>query len=59
MAKRAKLERATEVMPSAPSDPFSLQTIYCGNNLEKLARMPAKCVDLIYIDPPFNSNRNI
>lgn len=32
--------------------------IYCGDNLEKLRDLPDGCVDLIYIDPPFNSNRN-
>ena len=32
--------------------------IYCGDNLEQLKKLPAQCVDLIYIDPPFNSNRN-
>src|ERR1017187_186726 len=32
--------------------------IYCADNLEELHRMPDACVDLIYIDPPFNSNRN-
>ena len=32
--------------------------IYCGDNLEHLGRMPDGCIDLIYIDPPFNSNRN-
>ncbi len=31
---------------------------YCGDNLDQLAKLPAQCVDLIYIDPPFNSNRN-
>ncbi len=34
------------------------RVIYCGDNLEQLNRMPDGCVDLIYIDPPFNSNRN-
>lgn len=34
------------------------RVIYCGDNLEQLAKLPDKCVDLIYIDPPFNSNRN-
>ena len=34
------------------------RVIYCGDNLEQLSRMPDACVDLIYIDPPFNSNRN-
>ena len=32
--------------------------IYCGDNLEQLAKLPDACVELIYIDPPFNSNRN-
>ena len=32
--------------------------IYCGDNIEQLPRLPDACVDLIYIDPPFNSNRN-
>ena len=38
---------------------FLLDTrvIYCGDNLEQLAKLPDACVDLIYIDPPFNSNR--
>ena len=33
--------------------------IYCGDNLEVLPRhIPDESVDLIYIDPPFNSSRN-
>lgn len=32
--------------------------IYCGDNLEQLRKLPDACTDLIYIDPPFNSNRN-
>jgi site-specific DNA-methyltransferase (adenine-specific) len=32
--------------------------IWCGDNLEKLKHLPDESVDLIYIDPPFNSNRN-
>ena len=34
------------------------RVIYCGDNLEQLSKLPPACVDLIYIDPPFNSNRN-
>jgi DNA modification methylase len=34
------------------------RVIYCGDNLEQLRKLPDDCVDLIYIDPPFNSNRN-
>ncbi|MBA3647232.1 MAG: restriction endonuclease [Chitinophagales bacterium] len=33
-------------------------TIYCGDNLKMLNEIPNESVDLIYIDPPFNSNRN-
>ena len=32
--------------------------IYCGDNLEMLKEVPDESVDLIYVDPPFNSNRN-
>jgi len=33
--------------------------IYCGDNLEVLPKhIPDESVDLIYIDPPFNSSRN-
>lgn len=31
--------------------------LYCNDNLERLASMPADSVDLIYLDPPFFSNR--
>lgn len=34
------------------------RVIYCGDNLEHLKKLPDSCVDLIYIDPPFHSNRN-
>jgi len=32
--------------------------IYCGDCLEQLAKLPPGSIDLVYIDPPFNSNRN-
>jgi len=41
-----------------PSTLIDTRVIYCGDNLEQLAKLPDACVDLIYIDPPFNSNRN-
>ena len=41
-----------------PSALVDTRVIYCGNNLDQLRKLPAACVDLIYIDPPFNSNRN-
>jgi DNA modification methylase len=41
-----------------PSAVIDTRVIYCGDNLEQLRKLPDACVDLIYIDPPFNSNRN-
>lgn len=32
--------------------------IYCDDNLHRLSQFPAECVDLIYLDPPFFSNRH-
>src|SRR5438034_11691506 len=43
---------------SKPSARIDTRVIYCGDNLEQLRKLPDACVDLIYIDPPFNSNRN-
>ncbi|HEY4473613.1 MAG TPA: DNA methyltransferase [Candidatus Paceibacterota bacterium] len=39
---------------------YQLKTsaIYCGDNLDMLKEVPDESVDLIYIDPPFNSNRS-
>lgn len=31
--------------------------IYCGDNLGILAKFPEKSIDLIYVDPPFFSNK--
>src|SRR5437588_702497 len=41
-----------------PSVLVDTRVIYCGDNLDQLRKLPEGCVDLIYIDPPFNSNRN-
>ena len=51
------VEKATPA-PSKPSALVDTRVIYCGDNLEQLKKLPDTCVDLIYIDPPFNSNRN-
>jgi hypothetical protein len=42
---------------SRPLSTLDTQIIYCGDNLEQLPRLPSESVDLIYVDPPFNSNR--
>jgi DNA modification methylase len=31
--------------------------LHCEDNLHALARFPSACVDLVYLDPPFFSNR--
>jgi hypothetical protein len=54
-----------------PSSLLDTRVVYCGDNLEQLAKLPDARVDLIYIDPPawtkplhrgegppFNFNRN-
>src|ERR1043166_1361839 len=48
-------------VPAAKPKPSALvdtRVIWCGDCLEQLKKLPDACVDLIYIDPPFNSNRN-
>ena len=37
---------------------FADKTIWTGDNLDILRRMNSESVDLIYLDPPFNSNRD-
>jgi DNA modification methylase len=32
--------------------------LYCDDNLERLASFPSDSVDLVYLDPPFFSNKN-
>lgn len=61
MAKRPQTPARPESTPRLFGGSLGFvdtQTIYCGDNLDKLRDMPDACVDLIYIDPPFNSNRN-
>ncbi len=44
-------------MSEAVAPYFRLGTIYCGDCRNVLDRFPYNCVDLIYLDPPFFSNR--
>ena len=41
-----------------PTSNFADKTIWTGDNLDILRGMNSECVDLIYLDPPFNSNQN-
>ncbi len=56
MAKKPTTKQAPA--SGKPSALLDTRVVYCGDNLEQLAKLPDGCVDLIYIDPPFNSNRN-
>ena len=43
-------------MPTLPN--FADKTVWTGDNLDILRGMNSESVDLIYLDPPFNSSRN-
>lgn len=34
------------------------RVVWCGDCLEQLKKLPDACVDLLYIDQSFNSNRH-
>src|ERR1019366_3878792 len=57
-AQAARLKEDAPKPAARPSSLVDTRVIYCGDNLEQLKKLPDACVDLIYIDPPFNSNRN-
>ena len=52
------LSASAPLAAKRPSSLIDTRIIYCGDNLEQLKKLPDACIDLIYIDPPFNSNRN-
>ncbi len=54
----AKGAPARAARAGRPSSLLDTRIVYCGDCLDQLAKLPDGCVDLIYIDPPFNSNRN-
>ena len=59
MARGANGKRMTYAelcIMAAPN--FVDKTVWTGDNLYILRGMNAECVDLIYLDPPFNSNKN-
>jgi hypothetical protein len=56
--ERERVAQPGEGRGGRPSSLLDTRVVYCGDNLEQLAKLPDACIDLIYIDPPFNSNRN-
>jgi site-specific DNA-methyltransferase (adenine-specific) len=57
-AKESPADTPPAPKAGKPSALVDTRVVYCGDCLDQLASLPEKCVDLIYIDPPFNSNRN-
>jgi hypothetical protein len=58
LGKAARLTGDSPTPAGRPSSLLDTRVIYSGDCLDQLCRLPDACVDLIYIDPPFNSNRN-
>ena len=57
----AGLDTASPVYPSSETvggPNFANRTIWTGDNLDILRGLNSESVDLIYLDPPFNSNRD-
>ena len=42
----------------APVGYLETSVLHCGDNLDLLPQFPDDCVDLIYLDPPFFTNRH-
>jgi DNA modification methylase len=55
---RLEFDDKLSLLPKDQKPSLDGNLIIEGDNLEQLAKLPDACVDLIYIDPPFNSNRN-
>jgi len=57
-----QLNRARRVVRTSldqlrPKSEVATGVLYCEDNLKQLSMMPAESVDLVYLDPPFFSNR--
>jgi site-specific DNA-methyltransferase (adenine-specific) len=54
------MDRGVMPMPAPAQRRAELETevLLCGDNLGLLRLLPDRCVDLVAIDPPFNSNRD-
>ena len=53
--KTVASSRPADLVASGPN--WKNQTIWMGDNLDIMRGMNSERVDLIYLDPPFNSNR--
>ncbi len=57
-AVRKRSYRKRSAGAGRPSALLDARIVYCGDCLDQLRNLPDACVDLIYIDLLFNSNRN-
>jgi len=55
MPAKAKPRPAQRPSAGKPSSLLDTRIIYCGDCLDQLSKLPDGCVDLIYIDPPYNT----
>src|SRR6267143_32158 len=61
MGKKGKPDKPVATPSARPSALLDTRVIYAvpaRRNLEQFWNLPDACVDLININPPFNSNRN-
>ncbi len=56
--KKAATSKKKVAVRGRPSALLDTRVVHCGDCIDQLRSLPDNCVDLIYIDPPFNSNRN-
>ena len=45
-------------MGRSPLYPDDKNILYFGDNIHALRRIPTESVDLVYLDPPFNSRQS-
>jgi DNA modification methylase len=48
MAKKVAAKESVAAPRQKPSALLDTRVVYCGDNLEQLAKLPDACVDLIY-----------
>src|SRR5579863_119918 len=59
MTERTNQTERIERTDRTDRQPITMNTLYYGDNLNILREyIPTESIDLIYLDPPFNSNRN-
>ena len=58
MASRGRLKEGGKGPPPEGKPNWANQTIWIGDNLDIMRGMNSASVDLIYLDPPFNSKTN-